>query len=105
MVEQVEWSQKALRDLSKAVRYGQKEFGQKVAIDFYFQIKKNDSRLLVNPELGIVEPLLEGCRIEYRSLVVHRRYKLIYYITKASIRIAALWNCRQVPGKLQQLLK
>lgn len=105
MVEQVIWSQKALRDLSKVVRYGEKEFGRKTAIDFYSKIKENDFRLLTNPELGMIEPSLTDCRIEYRSLVVHKNYKLIYYITKSTVRVAALWDCRQIPNRLSQFLK
>lgn len=102
MVAEIKWNKKALGQLQAALRYGKNAFGEKAANRFYQKVISNESRLANNPELGVVEPLLEGCRRLYRSLVVHDRYKLIYHIDKKKniIYISALWDTRSNPEKL-----
>ena len=41
--------------------------------------------------LGKIEPALRGLKREYRSLVVHKNYKVIYYIDDDMVFIASFW--------------
>ena len=53
--------------------------------------------LAANPRLGITEPLLAGRKREYRSIVVHKLFKLVYYVKDETLYIAALWDTRREP--------
>ena len=50
--------------------------------------------------MGLVEPLLEGRNKVYRSLVIHKLYKLVYYVDEETIYIADLWDVRRDPDRL-----
>ena len=47
--------------------------------------------------MGLKEPLLRGLKREYRSVVVHRNCKLVYYVEGDILYIAALWDTRREP--------
>lgn len=98
---------KARRDLGRIYMYGVKEFGIRTAEKMMHQIDYCVLLLSLNPKLGKVEPILVGHRYEYRSLVVHPHFKLIYYINKDKDRIVItnLWDTRQEPQALKEETK
>ena len=101
---QVKWDKRAMKRLDKATEYGLYKFGEITSIRFYQKIRSYDSLLAEHPRLGKVEPLLIGRRFEYRSLVVHEHYKLIYYINEVKSRIVVsdFWDVRQEPQHLTE---
>jgi len=101
---QVKWDKRAMKRLDKATEYGLYKFGEITSIRFYQKIRSYDSLLAEHPRLGKVEPLLIGRRFEYRSLVVHEYYKLIYYINevKGRIVVSDFWDVRQEPQHLAE---
>lgn len=101
---QVKWDKRAMKRLDKATEYGLYKFGEITSIRFYQKIRSYDSLLAEHPRLGKVEPLLICRRFEYRSLVVHEHYKLIYYINevKGRIVVADFWDVRQEPQHLAE---
>ena len=101
---QVKWDKRAMKRLDKATEYGLYKFGEITSIRFYQKIRSYDSLLAEHPRLGKVEPLLIGRRFEYRSLVVHEHYKLIYYINEVKSRIVVsdFWDVRQEPQHLAE---
>jgi plasmid stabilization system protein ParE len=54
------------------------------------------------PEIAAIEPILEGLPKQFRSLIVNRKYKAVYYIEKQSntVFVATIWDCRQDPDNL-----
>ena len=66
---------------------------------FFVRIKAYDSRLAAFPYMGKVEHLLSGLSKEYRSLVVHEHYKLIYRVSEEedTVYVVALWDTRRNP--------
>ena len=102
---QVKWNRKAEKVLNAAVEYGIKTFSEEAVRKFYQQIKSNDSRLAANPEIGKIEPLLADIGGNYRSLVVHEHYKLIYHIVNNTLRIADMWDTRIDPKCLALRIK
>lgn len=100
---QVKWFRRAVGMLDDALAYSFQEFDERTARRFYDNIRRYESLLSDNPQLGKVEPLLTHRKKEYRSIVVHESYKLIYYVGKTSIYVIALWNCKQNPRKLAKL--
>ena len=70
-------------------------------------IKAEVERLAKFPLIGKVEPLLQGRSLQFRSLVIHEHYKLIYHYdeTAETLRIAALWDTRREPRAQADNLK
>lgn len=89
----------ASRQISRVYTYGEQHFGLQAAEKTHARIMETLRLLATNPRLGIAEPLLAGRKREYRSVVVHERFKLVYYIDEAKqvIRIVALWDTRREP--------
>ena len=96
---QVTWNKKALNQLDAVMAYGRQEFGERAVQRLYTRIMSYEPLLAANPRLGIAEPLLAGRKRAYRSIVVHKLFKLVYYINEAkqAIYIAALWDTRREP--------
>lgn len=101
---QVKWDKRALKRLEKATDYGLYKFGEITSVRFYQKIRSYDSLLAEHPRMGKIEPLLIGRRFEYRSLVVHELFKLIYYINEVKDRIvvADLWDVRKEPRSMKE---
>jgi len=59
------------------------------------------------PQMAVVESFLSDCGKVFRSLVVMKHYKVIYYIEKEenTVYIATIWDCRQNPEKLKNEIK
>ncbi len=58
--------------------------------------------LAQHPKLGKKEPLLDDIPGEYRSLVVARRYKIVYRIVEEGIFVIAVFDCRRDPDALRR---
>lgn len=78
---------------------------EQTAFRLVWRIQQSTTTLLTFPMAGSFEPLLEDNPKGYRSLVAEKHYKIIYSLKdESSIEIAAVWDCRQNPEKLQQVL-
>lgn len=103
----VVWRKKANRSRLNVLLYGRKEFGSKAANKMNQRFEYFANLLAEHPRMGKVEPLLVGRRFEYRSLVVHEHYKLIYYISESDgvIYITNLFDTRREPKQLNEETK
>lgn len=61
--------------------------------------------VLENPQIGKVEPILEGMRKEYRSYVISELTKCIYYVEDDFIIVVDWWDTRRGIKTLTQGLK
>ena len=68
-------------------------------MDIYNQILKEIEFLKKQPYMAAFEPLLAGRIYLYRSLMVYRLFKVIYYVENDIIIVADIWDCRQDPAK------
>lgn len=91
------WSENARNSVREVARYICLEFGEKARQKFLKEIEQTDILLRDNPLLGRIEPLLEDCKEQYRSIVVNRLSKIIYYLNGEVIEIVALWDTRREP--------
>ncbi len=78
-------------------RYISREFGKKAVEKFSQNINQWVRTIACNPGIGFKEPLLEKHPEGFRSVVVHRNCKLVYYVTAKAVYIAALWDTRREP--------
>ncbi len=105
MVMQIDWSKRALRELDIVIGQCEAQFGIRVALHFYQTLTDWEVHLSDNPSLGFPEPLLVDRNRNYRSLLIHAHFKLVYYIAKDAIKIADLWDTRRDPEKLKKRIK
>lgn len=99
MVYKVVWTQKARKQRIEILNYGAQTFGKKIALKFKEALHEYDSLLVTNPYLGPIEPLLADEPQAFRSIVVHKHYKIVYYvnINVRTIYIISLWDTRREP--------
>ena len=102
---QVIWAEDARDELGSVLEYGACAFGKRAAERFYEKLLENELRLANNPYMGELEPLLAGRPQNFRSLVVHRHYKLVYYVEAEIIHIVALFDTRRDPASLGDHIK
>ena len=103
MVTHLDWSAKARRNLNQIFVYYKKKSGQ-AAVRLFNKILDEAETLLIFPEAGKIEPLGEDMQICYRSLVIEKHFKLIYYSMNDAIRIVAIWDCRRNPSNFKQFV-
>lgn len=91
------WSLQAKKALEDTASYIQDEFGRRVKRDFALEVRRIARLLRKNPKLGPPEPWLEGASVTYRSIVVNRLNKMVYYIHDDVIEVVAFWDTRREP--------
>jgi plasmid stabilization system protein ParE len=74
----------------------------RAAANLYNDILDRAERLAKFPRSASIERMLEGEPEMFRSSVVDRRYKIIYYIEDDTVKIADVWDCRRDPATLRQ---
>lgn len=102
------WYKRAERRLHESAVYSAQEFGKAFAESFMKDVLGQATLLCNHPRIGKVEPLLVSKHAhQYRSLVVHPYFKLIYYINEAKERIVItnFWDTRREPKQLSEETK
>ena len=98
----IKWDKLGRQSLFEILRYGSQVWGKKAAKNLRLKIKDAERLLSANPLMGKNEPELQGSKLQFRSLVIHEHYKLIYYYApeKDLLRIVDIWNTRMSPANL-----
>ena len=97
---QLNWTEPARRDMEEIVRYYE-SLSHKTALYYSEEFLNAGDRLMMMPEMGPMEPLLERYHRNYRYILVQRRYKLIYLYENNVCSILMIWDCRQNPNSLK----
>ncbi len=100
------WHDDAINDFRQAISYGKEMFGERVASLFANKIKAHADILTRMPYIGPQESFSVPLKHQYRSLSVHPRYKLIYFVDKTlhCIHIVAFWPTESNPKRLEEFL-
>ncbi|GHT02119.1 hypothetical protein AGMMS49525_05060 [Bacteroidia bacterium] len=64
-------------------------------------IRKAAERLVEQPDMAFREPLLKERSKVFRSLIVRKIYKIVYYNENNTVYIADIWDSRQDPNSLR----
>lgn len=88
--------------IDAAVGQGRRMFGEVVAKKFYSQVIHTVHLLAANPYMGERQPELDTLRRQYRTLVVHPHFKLVYYVDEPGqqLYITTLWDVRRASATL-----
>ncbi len=92
---QIIWSERAFTRRQAIEDYILYSFGYEAYASYREEIEEWKNNLQSNPYLGSVEPLLDGMRKEYRSFVIGRLTKCIYYIEDNYIVFVDWWDVRR----------
>ena len=98
----VKWSTVAEDRLKKVFDYYFDVAGHKVASKIVAKIIESADSLGTMPFKAPIEKYLPDCKFVYRSLIVSKIFKVVYFINEKEecIVIATIWDCRQNPVKL-----
>lgn len=99
----VYWESEALDNLRGIFLYYQEIAGTRIAREIRDDIKLTADKLGRFPSLGmIVEET--GSHIIYRSILAYKHYKLYYHISNNNVFISSIWDTRQNPLRLENIL-
>lgn len=91
---QVLWSERAYVRRQAIEDYILYSFGYVSHMNYVEAVDEWIEIVQKNPNIGAIEPLLEGMRKEYRSFVITELTKCIYYVEDDCIMIADWWDTR-----------
>jgi plasmid stabilization system protein ParE len=102
---EVKWTMLAKDALRDTAAYIRREYGQQIRQKFMLDVKHTNKLIGGNPNIGKKEPALSNRTIEYRSIVVNRLNKIVYYVDNECVQVADFWDCRRNPETLAQRIK
>jgi len=91
------WAEEAFSAWKDTIDHIVQEFAARAAEKFYIKTEECQDHLLISPLIGKVEPLLKNRSSSYRSLVINKHSKLVYYIEDETINIVDFWDTRREP--------
>lgn len=100
---EIKWTKFALGQTREIFNYYSDIAGYETAESIIEGIINAPHKLSGKPELGQIEPILEGRPENFRYLI-HKNYKLIYWynVHKNRIEIIDVFDTRQNPIKLKR---
>jgi plasmid stabilization system protein ParE len=102
----IEWTDRAVRGKQNVADYIRDRFGYKHKRKFVQEVDRTARMLMKHPNMGPVEPLLAERTQTYRSVVVGKLNKMVYYIEEDTvIYVVAFWDCRREPDTLASQVK
>jgi len=93
----IHWSKRAAAQLHQVEGYILRSFGEKIRKEFMKEVEQAVLSLARIPTMGKPDPLFVHRKQTYRSIVVRRLNKVIYYVKDDTIHIAAFWDTRREP--------
>ena len=93
------WSERAKKSLHIVEDYILREFGENKCAEFMEEAEKVALKLEIFPAMGKEEPSLAHRKKLYRSYVITRLSKMIYYVDEKRelIVISDIWDTRREP--------
>jgi plasmid stabilization system protein ParE len=77
--------------------YVLRDFGERIRQEFMDDMEQAVLALADMPTMGKQEPLFAHRKQEYRSIIVRRMNKVVYYVKGDTLHIAAFWDTRREP--------
>lgn len=101
----IQWHKRAAAQLHQIEEYVLRDFGEHVRQEFMDDVEKAVISLVEMPNKGIIDPLFAHRKQTYRSIIVRRLNKVVYYVNNDTIHIAAFWDTRREPKNQAQQTK
>ena len=95
----IHWTKESREQWRKTALYIQHEWGVSALRKFVENTEKIQNQLMEFSYFGKIEPLLADRSKLYRSIVLSKQNKIIYYIQDDTIYIVDFWDTRCEPKK------
>lgn len=93
----IHWHKRAAAQLHQVEDYVLRDFGERIRQEFMDEIEQAVLALADTPTMGKLDPLFSHRKLAYRSIIVRRLNKIVYYIKGETLHIAAFWDTRREP--------
>ena len=91
------WHKRAAAQLHQVEDYVLRDFGERIRKEFMDEVEQAVVALANMPTMGKVDPLFAHRKETYRSIIVRRLNKIVYYIKGNTLYVAAFWDTRREP--------
>lgn len=99
----IHWHKRAAAQLHQVEEYVLRDFGERVRQEFMDEVEQAVLSLVDMPTRGKIDPLFAHRKQTYRSIIVRRLNKVVYYVKDNILHIAAFWDTRREPkGQVKQ---
>lgn len=99
------WLPKAQQHLKDIYLFYKESRSLKAAVKVRQEIYSSVTPLKKFPQMAPIEIFSTKTTEEYRSLVVGKYFKVVYYISNQRIYISAIFDCRQDPKRNESKIK
>lgn len=93
----IHWHKRAAAQLHQVEEYILRDFGERIRQEFMDEVEQATLSLGDMPTMGMIDPLFVHRKLTYRSLIVRRLNKIVYYVKGDTLHIAAFWDTRREP--------
>ncbi len=94
---EIHWHKGAAAALHQIENYIFRRFGEKTRQEFMDEVYQSVVTLAEIPDLGKPDPLFAHRKLVYRSIIVRKLNKIVYYVKDDIVHIAAVWDTRREP--------
>lgn len=96
------WSDKFKNKIKIYFDYCLSNYGETLTKKKRNELDKILKSLLMFPESGRIEQLLQGMNKIYRTINLDKLFKIIYTVSENTITIETLWNMKRNPKTLKK---
>ena len=93
----IHWHKRAVAQLHQVEDYVFRDFGERIRQEFMDEVEQAVLSLARMPSMGQLAPLFAHRKQAYRSIIVRRLNKVVYYVKDDTLHIAAFWDTRREP--------
>ena len=98
----IHWHKRASAQLHQIEKYVLRDFGERIRQEFMDEVEQTVLSLAEMPTMGQIDPLFAHRKQTYRSIIVRRLNKVVYYVKDDTLHIAAFWDTRREPRNQAQ---
>ncbi len=91
------WHKRAAAQLHQVEDYVLRDFGERVRQEFMDEVEQTILALAEMPTMGKLDSLFAHRKQAYRSIIIRRLNKVVYYVKGNTLHIAAFWDTRREP--------
>ena len=91
------WHKRAVEQLHQVEAYILRTFGEQVREEFMSEVEQTVLSVAKMPAMGKIDPLFVHRKQTYRSIIVRRLNKIVYYVKGDTRCIVAFWDTRREP--------
>lgn len=93
----IRWHKRAVAQLHQVEDYVLSDFGERIRQEFMDEVEQTVLSLAEMPTIGKLDPLFAHRNQTYRSIIIRKLNKVVYYVKDDTLHIAAFWDTRREP--------